>query len=254
MAKKVDPVAAKAAMQKKLAIVGGVLLLAVLAFQVPRTMKMLNGGGNVTPPASTVAVGTTATTGTSLAPPTLDGGSTSAAGSDATTGSSAQTSADGVSDPSAPLPPSSGQLISFNQFKSKDPFKQQIQECAGGPCSTASPAAGGSASSPSSGAGTKAPKPANTVPAGTAAASARPTTATISVNGVLEKVAARGTFPSASPVFVLVRLTRTEAMIGIAGGSLEGGAQAVGLKVGKTVKLQNTADQSTYVVKLISLS
>src|SRR5436305_5160107 len=108
MAKKVDPVAAKAAKQKKLAIVGGVLLLAVLAFQVPRTMKMLNGGGNVTPPASTVAVGTTATTGTSLAPPTLDG-STSAAGSDATTGSSAQTSADGVSDPSAPLPPNSGQ-------------------------------------------------------------------------------------------------------------------------------------------------
>jgi hypothetical protein len=254
MAKKVDPVAAKAAKQKKLAIVGGVLLLAVLAFQVPRTMKMLNGGGNVTPPASTTAASTTATAGTSLAPPTLDGGSTSSAGSDATTGSSAQTSADGVSDPSAPLPPSSGQLISFNQFKSKDPFKQQIQDCAGGACGTTSPSAGGSASSPSSGTGTKAPAPATTVSAGTAAAAAKPTMATISVNGVLQKIAARGTFPSASPVFVLVGLTRTEAMIGIAGGSLEGGAQAVGLKVGKSVKLQNTADQSTYVIKLISLS
>jgi hypothetical protein len=254
MAKKVDPVAAKAAKQKKLAIVGGVLLLAVLAFQVPRTMKMLNGGGNVTTPASTVAASTTATTGTSLAPPTLDGGSTSSDGSDATTGSPGQTSADGVSDPSAPLPPSSGQLISFNQFKSKDPFKQQIQDCAGGACGTASPPAGGTASSPSSGAGTTAPAPAKPASAPTAAAFAKPTMATISVNGVREKVAGRGTFPSASPVFVLVRLTRTEAMIGIAGGSLEGGAHTVGVKVGTTVKLQNTADQSTYVVKLISVS
>jgi hypothetical protein len=43
-------------------------------------------------------------------------------------------------------------------------------------------------------------------------------------------------------------------MIGIAGGSLQSGADAVGLKVGKTLKLQNTADQTLYALKLISVS
>ena len=33
---------AKAARQKKIAAIGGVLFVALLAFQVPRTMKMLN--------------------------------------------------------------------------------------------------------------------------------------------------------------------------------------------------------------------
>ena len=41
MAKKVDP-KAKAKRQKINAGIGGVLLLAVLAFQVPRTLKMLH--------------------------------------------------------------------------------------------------------------------------------------------------------------------------------------------------------------------
>jgi hypothetical protein len=43
-------------------------------------------------------------------------------------------------------------------------------------------------------------------------------------------------------------------MIGIAGGSLDSGADAIGLKLGKTIKLQNTADSTTYVLKLIGVS
>ena len=41
--KPVDLKAAKAAKQKKIAIGGGVLLVLLLAIQVPRTMKMMNG-------------------------------------------------------------------------------------------------------------------------------------------------------------------------------------------------------------------
>ena len=41
MAKKIDP-KAKAKRQKIFAAIGGVILLGLLAFQVPRTMKMLH--------------------------------------------------------------------------------------------------------------------------------------------------------------------------------------------------------------------
>jgi hypothetical protein len=264
MAKKIDPVKAKAAKQKKIAIAGGVLLLALLAFQVPRTMKMLHGSGNVTTSASTAPASTTPTGSTPLAPPTLDGGRTAGAASPAAGGSAVATSADGVSDPSVPLPPSSGQLISFNRFKSKDPFRQQIQDCgtdscAGGSATTAaSGGSGGSSGSSTSGGGTgtsagaAAAKP--SAPTSTAIAPTKRTVASISVNGTVEKVSVGAGFPAADPVFALVGVTAKEAMIGIAGGSLESGAAAVGLKVGKTVKLQNTADGATYVLKLLGTS
>ena len=42
-AKRIDPLKAKEAKQKKIAIGGAVLLLALLAFQGPKTLKMLQG-------------------------------------------------------------------------------------------------------------------------------------------------------------------------------------------------------------------
>ena len=272
MAKKIDPLQAKAARQKKIAIVGGVLLLGLLAFQVPRTMKMLNSGGNVTTSAATTASSTTTPGATPLAPPSLDGGS-AASTTASDTGSSVAVSADGVQDPSAPLPASSGQLVSFNRFKSKDPFSQQITDCGtgGDGCTAAvsSPAAaaagGGSASSAgssSSGGGTgtsagKASAPSR-APAPVAAASRAPapkvTTATISVNGKAETVGVGKSFPADDPVFTMVALTRKEAKIGIAGGSLENGSAAIRLRLGKTLTLENTADGARYVLKLLRTS
>ena len=238
MAKKADPVKEKAARQKKIAIVGGVLLLGLLAFQVPRTMKMLHGQGNVTPSAAT----TTATTtpgSTPLAPPSLDGATASSASSTGSgSASSAATSDDGVVDPSTPLPASSGQLISFNRFKSKDPFRQQIEDCGTDSCDAPADSGSGSGS--------------GSAPAGPAPSVAKKATvASISVNGVVSKVAVGGTFPSGDPVFRLVALKPKEAEIGISGGSLEGGAAAVGLRLGKTLTLQNTADGARYVLKLV---
>jgi hypothetical protein len=262
MAKKADPVKEKAARQKKIAIVGGVLLLGLLAFQVPRTMKMLHGQGNVTPSAAT----TTATTtpgSTPLAPPSLDGATASSASSTGSgSASSAATSDDGVVDPSTPLPASSGQLISFNRFKSKDPFRQQIEDCGTDSCDapadsgsgsgSAAGSVGGSASGPGTGSVSGSGSGSGSAPAGPAPSVAKKATvASISVNGVVSKVAVGGTFPSGDPVFRLVALKPKEAEIGISGGSLEGGAAAVGLRLGKTLTLQNTADGARYVLKLV---
>jgi hypothetical protein len=143
--------------------------------------------------------------------------------------------------------------MSFSRFKSKDPFRQQVQAAAVGTSPTAAPTSAGTAGSAgTSSGGSAAPaKPSASVGGG---AAAKPTAATISVDGKVEKVGLKKTFPAADPVFVLVAVTANEAMIGIAGGSLDSGADAVGLKAGKTLKLQNTADGATYVLRLISVS
>ena len=138
--KKFDP-KAKAKRQKIIAAVGGVLLLGLLAFQVPRTMKMLKQNQGTSSSSSTAAASTTAAPGsTPLAPPALDGSGASVA-------SATATSVDGVSDPSNPLPPAAGQLVSFSKFQSKDPFHQQITNCENGGDSGAGSASASSGSS-----------------------------------------------------------------------------------------------------------
>ena len=261
MPAKKDPLKAKEARQKKIAIVGGVLLLGLLAFQVPRTMKMLHGQDAATTSASTAPAATTAGS-TPLAPPSLDG--SSAASAAAGTGSSGagrgvETSADGVVDASSPLPASSGQLVSFNRFKTKDPFAQQVEDCTNVDCGSTNVAGGatsggsaprpasGTSATPTSGGGSSGA----IAPVGAARSVA---TASISVNGSVSKVTVGQTFPATDPVFVLVSLTTTQAKISISGGSLEGGAPAVGLRLGKTLTLQNTADGARYVLKLVATS
>ena len=77
------------------------------------------------------------------------------------------------------------------------------------------------------------------------------TAAVLAVNGVSETVSVGKTFPAAAPVFVLVSATAKEAMIAIAGGSLQSGASTVALPLGKTLTLQNTADGTLYTLKLL---
>jgi hypothetical protein len=256
--KKADP-KAKAKRQKVFVAVGGVLLLGVLAIQVPRTMKMLKPQDQ-TASSSTSSVATSTTAGsTPLAPPTLDGAAAAAPGSGApTSAASSATSADGVSDPSNPLPPNAGQLVSFSKFKSKDPFHQQVDvNCA---------AAGGCASGSTKPSSSKTPA---TAPGSTSSVGSTPsalithaskpvpmkaTTATISVNGVGSTVAVGSAFPAGVPVFTLVSLTSGGAKIGIAGGSYEDGAATATLKKGRTVTLMNTADGRRYVLRLVAAS
>jgi hypothetical protein len=229
MAKKIDP-QAKAKRQKIIAAVLGVLLLGVLAFQLPRTLKMLHQSSASAQPAATpAATGTTGATGALAA----TAGSTGAAGGD------------GLNDPGVLPAPQSGQLLAFSRFRSKDPFTQQIDLEA---------AAAGTATAPASGKQTKPSSSQKTSTPPSTGTPAKLTSADISVNGNTETVAVGAQFPASSPTFVLVSLTKSAAKIAIAGGSLEGKKQTVTLKKGVPLTLMNTADGTRYVLRLVSVS
>jgi hypothetical protein len=254
MAKKIDP-KAKAKRQKIFAAIGGVILLGLLAFQVPRTMKMLHPAEESS--SSSAPAATTATSPTSpIAAPSLAGGNATAA---------AAPGGDGLVDADAPPAPQSGQLLAFGLFRTKDPFKQQL-EVADGTGSGGTTPPGGTASTgakpsaaPTSGAvvsssdgkgsGGTAPTMRVTSPPPGAV-----TTAEIAVNGIAQTVQVGGVFPSSDPFFKLVKLTRKGAQISIAGGSLANGAPTVMLTKTKPLTLQNTSDGTRYVLRLLSVS
>jgi hypothetical protein len=242
MAKKIDP-QAKAKRQKVMAGVLGAVLLAVLAFQGPRTLKMLHqSSASASPAATTAATGTTGVAGA------LVSGSTSGSGS----------TGDGLNDPGVLPAPQSGQLLAFSRFRSKDPFTQQINIA----CASDSGSSGGCGSStgtgttqPSgSGKATKPSAPKPSAPSGSGGTTVKATTADISVNGTTERVSVGAKFPASNPTFVLISLTKSSAKIGIAGGSLEGSKQTVTLKKGVALTLMNTADGTRYVLRLVSVA
>jgi hypothetical protein len=252
MAKKIDP-KAKAKRQKIYAAIGGVILLGLLAFQVPRTMKMLHPaeeGSSSSAPAATTTTPTSPT-----AAPSLAGGNATAV---------AAPGGDGLVDADAPPAPQSGQLFAFGLFRTKDPFKQQLEVddgtssggaapstgttgSSGGPSPT--PSAGAVVSASGNGNGGAAPTLRVTSPAPAAV-----TAAEIAINGVAQTVQVGGVFPSSDPFFKLVKLTRKGAQISIAGGSLANGAPTVMLTKAKPLTLQNTSDGTRYVLRLLSVS
>jgi len=253
MAKKKIDLKAKAKRQKIIAGVGGVILLGVLAFQVPRTMKMLNPPTDSSSSSSSAPATTTAATATPIAAPSLAGGNATAAPAAAPGG-------DGLTDPDAVPTPASGQLLAFGLFRSKDPFVQQLKVGATG----SSGATGGAATSGPTGAkgttgatgvapsgGGSSSNDGSSAPAASRAAAS---TAVISINGAPESVRVGGQFPAASPVFKLVSLTKTGAKVGIAGGTLQTGDATVALKKNTPVTLLNTSDGTRYVLRLVSVS
>lgn len=254
-AKRVDPLKAKAAKQKKIAIVLCVVFAAVLAFQVPRTMKMLE-----TPEVAAAPVETTAAPETPAPAPTDAAG----AGAPATAGAAAPAAGEQQPvlyiDTDVPAEATDGQLSSFERFETKDPFAQQNVDSAT-PAPPAAPAteAGkppsltptdGAVAPPSSPPGS-ASTPA--VPGFTPDAPAAPAAVTsISVNGVAGDVALEAAFPAAAPVFELVSLAKDgkSVQIGVAGGEYADGAETIKLTLGKPLTLRNTADGSEFVLLL----
>ncbi len=238
MAKRFDA-KAKAKRQKIMAAGGAVLLLGILAIQVPRTMKMLNGEAPPPPPA---AAPSTVPSDPSVVPTpgTVGGGA-------ASTASGAGTLIDSDVSPAA----TDGQLIVFGRFESKDPFKQQIDErAAASPAPSTSPGSSSSSDAePPGGSAVPASRGQDAPPAPAAPAGS----AVIAVNGAEETVAVRGVFPKDSPVFKLVKLTGSTARIAIAGGSFASGSATVTLERGKTLTLVNTADGTRYELKLVSI-
>lgn len=248
MTKKTD-LKAKEKKQKIIAAVGGVLLIGLLAFQVPRTMKMLNQSATPPPPPATAP--STVPTDPSVLP--TPGAVGEGAGPTASGGG---TLVDSDLQPTA----ATGQLEAFGRFSSKDPFVEQIEEpgsggggSSGSGSGSSSSGSGGSTQPSEPGDGGVVGKPSAPSGGGGSKPSAAAGSAVISVNGTEETVAVGGDFPKDSPVFTLVKLVGGEARIAIAGGALASGSPTTTLKKGKTLTLVNTADGTRYELKLVSV-
>jgi len=247
MAKKVDLKAVKAAKQKKIAIGGAVLFVGVLAFSVPHTLKMLHPSQPKPKAAHSLSPHATPTATAPVAIPLP--------------GVPVANSSTGAAVLTAELAPAAreGQLSVLSaSFKSKDPFRQLINADA--------------TASTSSDTTAKPAKPAKPVPTlkvvpstppaatssvipGAAPAVQTPfLSAVISVNGVREGVDVKVDFPAASPVFHLVKVTKTTVKISVAGGALANGKQTLTLRRGKPLTLVNTADGTRYRLLLVSTS
>jgi hypothetical protein len=239
MAKRFDP-KAKARKQKIVAAALGVVLLGVLVFQGPTILGLFKGSSSTAAsepapaPAPTPLAPATPTPGVASAPATAP----------AATGSAELVDSD-------PAPtPATGQLVSFDRFESKDPFLPQIAKGSGG---GAAPVPDGPSKDGALPLDVTDPSPEPTATYAPApAASVR--TATISVNGVSSQVAVSGTFPEGEPIFKLVSVTKTSVKVGIVDGAYATGSQTIALKKGgKPVTLMNTADGTTYVLRLLSV-
>jgi hypothetical protein len=266
MAKRVDPLKAKQAKQKKVAIGLCVLLAGVVAFQGPKMLKMMKGpqAAAVAEPAAPAA----APTGTGAVPDP-------AVAAPATAAPVAPTEEAVLADSDVAPDAESGQLLSIDSFSTKDPFAQQVTELV--PSDNPPPA--GDSAPPSTPATTpsdsgapagtfdplgsnpqdqdpNAPPVSTTPSAPSVAPPATATETTISINGVTESVAALASFPAADPVFVLESLAQDgkSALISVAGGSYSNGKQTVKLQIGKRLTLQNTSDGSRYDLELLTVA
>ena len=265
MAKRVDPLKAKQAKQKKVAIGLCVLLAGVVAFQGPKMLKMMKGpqqapvaeaAAPAAAPAAPAAVPGAAVTTPAAAAPVAPGQEAVLADSDVA--------------PDA----ESGQLLSIDSFSTKDPFAQQVTEVvpsdnpapANDSAPPVTPPATDTPSDSGAPPGTFDPlgsnpqdQDPNAPPVSTTPSVDPPATATettISINGVTESVAPLASFPAADPVFVLESLAKDgkSALISVAGGSYSNGKQTVKLQIGKRLTLQNTSDGSRYDLELLTVA
>jgi hypothetical protein len=233
---------------KKLAVGGAVVLVAVLAFEVPH---MLGGGSKTSAPASTTATPTggpaASTTAAPAATPTATPAGTALAAAAPTTASTKLPNSD-----VAPKRAKS-QLYSFSNFSGKDPFVQQIssgtqlQTPTSSPSTSApppTPAQTASVTSRSGQQGSSKPQSVRTL--------AKAGAATIAVNGRRETVQIGAGFPSSNPLFKLVSVSHGVVKIGIASGSYASGAQTVSLVTGRTLTLVDTADGIHYKLRLLA--
>jgi hypothetical protein len=235
MAKKVD-LKAKQKKQKILAAVLGVLFLGVAGFMGPKTLKQLTGPKEdpLRVAQEARAAASTTTGPASLAPPSL---------------APATASADLASAAPTPI----DQLTSFSRFESKDPFVQQVTPSSGAGSSPL-PSAGDSSKPGGSTSSSPPPPLAPQTPPQPKAPTPQPTAAVISVNNDAPQLVHPGDdFPLApyEAIFHLVSLRPGAAKIAIAGGSYTSGAATVTLKRGKPLTLENTADGTRYVVRLL---
>ena len=212
-----DARAARERKQKIFVVVGGLALLAMLAFQLP---KLMGGSSTEAAPTTTDAVTVAGQPAASTAAPVALVGSTAAI---------------------------SGKLTSFSVFKAKNPFVQQVVTENG----DVAPAAEG----PKAGGGGSTPKSAGST-AKFATGKTNPAAVTIvTVNGARQVLEPGMKFPAADPLFVLVGENpgAKTVVVGIVGGAYSGGAKTTTLKVGKPLTLVNTTTGARYKISLVSV-
>ena len=267
--KHVNPQAAKAAKQKKIAIGGGIVFVLLLVFMVPKTMKLMHPHhDDGTTASSSSSTSTTSTTETSSTAPATS--PTTAAAPPASVPISNTPATTTVL--TATLAPAAreGQLESLSSsFTAKDPFKQLIDPNAPPPTTTAAPQTADAAKPATPAAATKATTPGpelKVVPtvtpptSGPAPVHVTPKavlpllSALITVNGAPSQVNLRLNFPTAAPLFHLISLTKKTAKVSVVGGSLAGGTPTLTLRRDRPVTLVNTADGTRYKLELMSTS
>jgi hypothetical protein len=206
---------------KQLALVLGVVFIAVAAIQVPRLLKQLNPPK----PAENAGSGLVAT---------------------------AQ-SPTGVADLAVGA---ATQLDDFSQLPLKDPFHSLVKTATASPTTTP-PAATTTAATTT----TPTPKPKAAAPAKTpkptpfiAAPPNPPNAALIELNGQRQIVGIGDPFPTAAPLFKLVALNKKSIQIGVFAGSFSSGDPTLAVKKGHKITLVNQFDGTHYVVKLVGLT
>jgi hypothetical protein len=245
----------KAAKQKKILIGLAPVFLLVMVFMGPGLLKSFTGGGKHEPPPVIPADTSGGEATPAPAPGTGAAPSTAApAAGTATTAAPTATTLDDTDDLSAAGP---GQLVSFDRFVGRDPFRQGIESKpadaggvpGGAPGGTPKPPKGGGSTGGSTG-GTTGGSTGGTTGGSSGDAY---TKATIEVNGVSEVVAEDGTFPESDPIFKLVKVTKGGIELGLVSGEFNAGDQTIEVKKGKTVTLVSQPDGLRYVIKLVSV-
>lgn len=218
-----DPRAAKERKQKIFVVVGGLLLVGLLAIQLPRIL----GGSPEEVSASSEPTA-----------PATDPGSASPA-------------PPAVAAPTARPVATTLDLGSLSVFSSKDPFVQQVKS----PSATATSSGGSGKASGGDTGGAKDTATEESTKSFTLGGSPSASVTVISVNGARQAVVTGAAFPSIDPVFVLVaeHPEQKSVTIGVAGGAFASGATKSKLAVGKPLVLVNTATGARYRLKLVAV-
>ena len=211
--------AARERKQKIFVVVGGLLLVGLLAIQLP---KLLGGSSD---------------------PATATSADPEAVGQEATSSDSGAISLVVAS------AAASGKITSFSTFRAKDPFVPQVVV-------TTAVGQGEIESAPAAGDAAKAAKAAKSAEKTFSTRNTPVAAATIvTVNGARQVVEPGMKFPSADPLFVLVaeRPGSKSVVIAVAGGAYTGGSKTASVKVGKPLTLVNTTTGARYRIALVSV-
>jgi hypothetical protein len=203
----------KEAKQKKVLFLLIPVFIGLMAWQGPKTFKAITGGN--TPPTATTAAPAT-TTG---APTPGSAPSTPGAGAPATPSGE-------LVDTDTPPSALAGQLTNFSVFPGRDPFS-------GGETAAGTGDSTGGTGGPGSSTST-------------------PTSARFQINGSTQIVEINGAFPDSDPVFKLVSVTGTSALVALASGQkFTDGKSTEEIKVGETLTVAGD-DGSTFSITLVS--